>query len=142
MSNIEQTLSIIKPDAVERNLENEIKTIFYKNGFKIVKEKIDTVIFDLGLSSIQLNDLKRGFSFKSKDQLDMSMGLSHISAQEVINNLSEQNLKLIIKELGEEKEASIISKNIVKARAENKITRVDQLVNIIEKSKKKIIIVK
>ena len=39
MSNIEQTLSIIKPDAVERNLENEIKTIFQKNGFKIVKEK-------------------------------------------------------------------------------------------------------
>ena len=39
MSNIEQTLSIIKPDAVERNLENEIKTIFKKNGFKIVNEK-------------------------------------------------------------------------------------------------------
>ena len=39
MSNIEQTLSIIKPDAVERNLENEIKTIYHKNGFKIVKEK-------------------------------------------------------------------------------------------------------
>ena len=39
MSKIEQTLSIIKPDAVERNLENEIKTIFQKNGFMIVKEK-------------------------------------------------------------------------------------------------------
>ena len=39
MSNIEQTLSIIKPDAVERNLENEIKRIFQKNGFKIVNEK-------------------------------------------------------------------------------------------------------
>ena len=39
MSKIEQTLSIIKPDAVERNLENAIKTIFQKNGFKIVKEK-------------------------------------------------------------------------------------------------------
>ena len=39
MSNIEQTLSIIKPDAVERNLENEIKEIFKINGFKIVKEK-------------------------------------------------------------------------------------------------------
>tara|TARA_B100001287_G_scaffold251629_1_gene232981 strand:+ start:125 stop:535 length:411 start_codon:yes stop_codon:yes gene_type:complete len=39
MSNIEQTLSIIKPDAVERNLENEIKEIFKKNGFKIIKEK-------------------------------------------------------------------------------------------------------
>ena len=39
MSNIEQTLSIIKPDAVERNLENEIKNIFKNNGFKILKEK-------------------------------------------------------------------------------------------------------
>ena len=39
MSNFEKTLSIIKPDAVERNLENEIKEIFLKNGFKILKEK-------------------------------------------------------------------------------------------------------
>ena len=39
MSSMEQTLSIIKPDAVERNLENEIKEIFKKNGFKIIKEK-------------------------------------------------------------------------------------------------------
>ncbi len=39
MSNTEQTLSIIKPDAVERNLENEIKTLFKKNGFSIIKEK-------------------------------------------------------------------------------------------------------
>ena len=39
MSNIEQTLSIIKPDAVERNLDNEIKEMFKNNGFKIVKEK-------------------------------------------------------------------------------------------------------
>ena len=39
MSNLEQTLSIIKPDAIERNLENEIKNIFLKNGFKIIKDK-------------------------------------------------------------------------------------------------------
>ena len=39
MSNIEQTLSIIKPDAVERNLDNEIKQMFIKNGFNIFKEK-------------------------------------------------------------------------------------------------------
>tara|TARA_B100000579_G_C22120849_1_gene527482 strand:+ start:112 stop:522 length:411 start_codon:yes stop_codon:yes gene_type:complete len=39
MSSIEQTLSIIKPDAVERNLDNEIKNIFLKNGFKIIKDK-------------------------------------------------------------------------------------------------------
>ena len=98
---------------------------------------MDVIIFDLGLSSIQLNNLSRGFSFKSKKKLDMTMGLSKISAQETINNLSEIQLKLIIKILGEENEASIIARNIVKARSKNKITTVDQLVQIIEKSKKK-----
>ena len=78
-----------------------------------------------------MNNLKRGFSFKSKDKLDMTMGLSDISAQEVVNNLSE-TLKLVIKILGEEKEALKIAKNIVKARSERKITRVDELVKIIE----------
>ena len=114
---------------------------FYQSKFsqidKILNKAVDTIIFDLGLSSIQLNNLKRGFSFKSKDKLDMSMGLSTISAQEVINNLSEAKLKLIIKILGEEKEAHKIAKNIVKARSEKKITRVNELVKIIEKSKKK-----
>ena len=66
----------------------------------------------------------------------MSMGLSSFSAQEAINNLSESHLKLIIKILGEEKEASKIAKNIVKVRLK-RITRVDELVNIIKKSKKK-----
>ena len=97
----------------------------------------DTVIFDLGLSSIQLNNLERGFSFNSKATLDMSMGLSKISAEEVINNFSEQALKSIIKILGEEKDASRIARNIIKTRSMKKITKVDQLVAIIEKSKKK-----
>ena len=64
----------------------------------------------------------------------MSMGLSKLSAQDAINNLSEK-IKINYKIL-EEKEASKIAKNIVKARTENKITRVDELVKIIEKSKK------
>ena len=103
----------------------------------VLVNNVDAFIFDLGLSSIQLNNLKRGFSFKSKDKIDMTMGLSDISAQEVINNLSEKDLKLIIKVLGEEKDASRIAKNIVKTRSIKKITKVDQLVKIIEKSKKK-----
>ena len=114
---------------------------FYQTTFSqlenVTKDLVDAVIFDLGLSSIQLNDLERGFSFKSNENLDMSMGLNEISAQEVINNLSELELKLIIKILGEEKEASRIAKNIVKARNEKKIIKVKHLVDIIEKSKKK-----
>ena len=126
--------------AIEKKYPNRFN--FHQKRFSEVgavasKNKIDAVIFDLGLSSIQLNDLKRGFSFKSKESLDMSMGLSSISAEEVINEYSGHTLKLIIKILGEEKEASRIVKNIIKARSIKKITKVDQLVEIIEKSKKK-----
>ena len=114
---------------------------FYQTKFSqlgnVSKDLVDVIIFDLGLSSIQLNDLKRGFSFKSNENLDMSMGLNKISAQDVINELSELELKLIIKILGEEKDAARIAKNIVKSRDEKKIIKVKDLVNIIEKSKKK-----
>ena len=103
----------------------------------VTKDLVDVIIFDLGLSSIQLNDLDRGFSFKSNENLDMSMGLNEISARDVINEASELELKLIIKILGEEKEAARIAKNIVKFRNKKKIIKVQDLVNIIEKSKRK-----
>ena len=66
----------------------------------------------------------------------MTMGLNEITALDAINNLSEKELKLVIKILGEEKEASIIAKNIVKHRKINEITNTSDLVKIIEKSKK------
>ena len=115
---------------------------FYQTTFSklenVTKNLADVIIFDLGLSSIQLNDLKRGFSFKSNENLDMSMGQNKISAQDVINELGELELKLIIKILGEEKEAARIAKNIVKFRNEKKIIKVQDLVKIIKKSKKNI----
>ena len=103
----------------------------------IADNSAEAVIFDLGLSSIQLNNLKRGFSFNSKDNLDMAMGLSVTSAEKVVNELSEQQLKTIIKILGEEQEASRIAKNIIKYRKLKKIIKVNELVSIIEKSKKR-----
>ena len=100
-------------------------------------DNVDVVIFDLGLSSIQLDDFDRGFSFKSNKKLNMTMGLNEISALDVINNLNETDLKLVIKILGDEKEATKIAKNIVNQRNINKIENTNELVNIIEKSKKK-----
>jgi 16S rRNA (cytosine1402-N4)-methyltransferase len=128
---------------IGKNLEKKFpqRFKFYQTTFSqienVTKDRVDVIIFDLGLSSIQLNNLERGFSFKSNENLDMSMGLTEISAQDVINKASELDLKLIIKIFGEEKEAGRIAKNIVKFRNIKKITKVKDLVNIIQKSKKK-----
>tara|TARA_B110001452_G_C15225978_1_gene424901 strand:+ start:1175 stop:2188 length:1014 start_codon:yes stop_codon:yes gene_type:complete len=115
---------------------------FYTEKFSnlestIKNQTFDVIIFDLGVSSFQIKDYSRGFSFKSNDKLDMCMGLSSLSAEYVINNFDEQDLKLIIKVFGDEKEASKIAKNIIIQRAINKISRVKELVKIIELSKKK-----
>ncbi len=128
-----------------KNLEKKFpkKFNFYNEKFsnldKIIKKenKPDVIIFDLGLSTFQLQDYSRGFSFKANEKIDMQMGLSETSAEDVINSLDEKNLKLIIKILGEEQEAGKIAKNIIKARAIKKINSVTQLVEIIEASKKR-----
>ena len=133
-----KTLSLAKK--LEKSFPNRFR--FYQIKFSqldtISNDYVDAVIFDLGLSSIQLDDLERGFSFKSNKKLNMTMGLNEISALDAINNLDEGNLKLIIKILGDEKEASKIAKNIVSYRSVKKITNTSELVKIIEKSKKKI----
>jgi 16S rRNA (cytosine1402-N4)-methyltransferase len=129
--------------SIAKKLENKFprRFKFYQLKFsqldKISTDLVDTIIFDLGLSSIQLDDLERGFSFKSKKKLNMKMGINDISALEAINNLSEMDLKLVIKILGDEKEASKIARNIVKYRNIKKITNTADLVKIIESSKKK-----
>ncbi len=131
----------ILPKARELEKKFPKRFKFYQIKFSqidtISNEYVDAVIFDLGLSSIQLDDLNRGFSFKSLKSLDMSMGLNEISAFDAVNNLSEADLKLVIKILGEEKEATKIAKNIVKYRKTTKINNTSELVKIIEKSKRK-----
>ena len=111
----------------------------FSNIDKIIskKDNINNIIFDLGLSSFQLKDMSRGFSFKSKEKLNMNMGLSPNSAEEIINTYDFRNLNLIIKIFGDEKESSKIVKNIIKARSIKRITTAKELVEIIEKSKKK-----
>jgi 16S rRNA (cytosine1402-N4)-methyltransferase len=132
-----KAISIAKD--LEKKFPHRFK--FYQIRFSqldtISDDDVDVIIFDLGLSSIQLNDLNRGFSFKSDKKLDMTMGLNEISALDAINNLDEKDLKAVIKYLGDEKEASKIAKNIVQNRNVKKITNTSDLVKIIRKSKKK-----
>jgi S-adenosyl-methyltransferase MraW len=101
------------------------------------KNKADCIIFDLGLSSFQISNLKRGFSFNSKAKLDMCMGLNSITALEVVNNLSLKTLSDILRFFGEEKEFSRIAKNIINQRKEKPINTVPDLIKIIKKSKKR-----
>ena len=81
--------------------------------------------------------MERGFSFKSKAKIDMSMGLTNVSAEHILNNYDQESLKSIIRVFGDEKEASKITKNIIKFRKNKKISKVSELVEIITKSKKK-----
>ncbi len=99
--------------------------------------KVDFVIFDLGISSLQISNFNRGFSFNSKGKLDMRMGLNTISAEDVLNNLSLETLRNIIKFFGEDKDSFRIATNIIKQRKKGPITSTSKFVEIIEKSKKK-----
>ena len=94
------------------------------------------VIFDLGLSSFQLADKERGFSFKSKNFLNMEMGINEHSTYDVINNLDKELLATIIKVLGEEKDGRIIANKIVKYRKNKPIKTSEELARIINEAKR------
>ena len=100
------------------------------------KKKFDFIIFDLGISNMQILNLDRGFSFNSKTSIDMRMGLNLISANEVINSYSQQTLNDIIRLFGDEKESFKISKNIVNERKKSPISSSFDLARIIKKVKK------
>ena len=112
----------------------------FKNFSRIKSERgiegFDGIILDLGISSFQIDDKSRGFSYLAKDEiLDMRMDkTSKFSALDVVNGYSESQLKNIISEYGEERFAFAIAKNIVAERKNKEIKTVGQLTEIIEKS--------
>ena len=97
---------------------------------------VKAVIFDLGISTTQINDPKKGISFNYKGQLNMGMGLNKFNAHDVINKTSEDTLVKIFKYFGEEKLSKLIAKKLVLER-KNKIIDTEKLVNIIDSVKKK-----
>lgn len=95
---------------------------------------IDGMLLDLGVSSFQLDNGDRGFSFHQDAPLDMRMSKEGLSAFDVVNNYSEKELADVIYRYGEEKFSRSIAKNIVKYRAEKPIETTFELVDIIKAS--------
>jgi 16S rRNA (cytosine1402-N4)-methyltransferase len=92
---------------------------------------IDGVALDLGVSSMQLVEAERGFSFMLEGPLDMRMGAEGLTASDLVNELPERDLAAIIATLGEEKRARAIARAIVARRAEQPITRTGELADIV-----------
>ena len=98
-------------------------------------QKVDGILLDLGVSSYQLDERNRGFSYLGENELDMRMDKTQkLTAKEVINNYEEEKLANIIYEYGEERFSRKIARNICIERKEKPITTTKQLVEIIEKS--------
>ena len=94
------------------------------------------IVADLGISSLQLDDGKRGFSFKKNGPLDMRMGDYGITAQDLIYNLDEEELAKILWDYGEERKSRAIARLIVRERDKNIIDTTLKLANIITRVKK------
>lgn len=112
----------------------------FKN-FENIKERLsidgfDGILLDLGVSSFQLDDRERGFSYLSNEvKLDMRMDKSNpLTAERIVNEYDENELKRIISEYGEERFTANIVKNIIQTRKVKRIETVGELNSIIEKS--------
>ena len=92
---------------------------------------IDGVALDLGVSSMQLDEPERGFSFAQDGPLDMRMGAEGLTASDLVNALPERDLAAILSTLGEEKRARSIARAIVARRAEAPILRTGELADIV-----------
>ena len=96
--------------------------------------QVDGIALDIGVSSPQIDDASRGFSFSADGPLDMRMSQSGPSAADVVNEMSERELADVLYTLGEERCSRRVAHNIVEARAQQRITRTAQLAEIIRKS--------
>ena len=98
-------------------------------------EKVDGILLDLGVSSYQLDEATRGFSYMQENELDMRMDKSQsLTAKEIVNTYEEDELARILFEYGEEKFSKQIARRICETRKEKEIETTKELVEIIEKS--------
>ena len=126
--------------AASENLKdyNNVKYVYgnHDNIKQILEEldlqQVEGILLDLGVSSYQLDEKNRGFSYLGNNELDMRMDKNQeVSAKNIVNNYSEEELIRIFTEYGEERYSKNIAKNICKYRQEKEITTTEELVNII-----------
>lgn len=98
------------------------------------RDRLDGMLLDLGVSSYQLDSPGRGFSYRHDAELDMRMSKEGLSARDVVNTYSYEELRRILYEYGEERFSSQIASNIVKKRASCEISTTAQLAEIIKAS--------
>lgn len=112
-----------------RNNYCNAKAVVTENGFT----KVDGIVLDLGVSSFQLDNVERGFSYKYDTALDMRMDTRQsLSARTIVNEYSEMELFRIIKDYGEEQFAKNIAKHIVRARQDKPLETTGELNEIIK----------
>ena len=114
------------------NMENAVRA-FFGDGETV--GRVNGILLDLGVSSYQLDNPERGFSYRADAPLDMRMDRSAAtSARDIVNDYSAQELTRILRDYGEERMAAKIAANIVRAREEAPLETTGQLVQIIERS--------
>lgn len=127
----------------KQRLKNYNNVIYVRDNHDNIKKilndlqiyKVDGILLDLGLSSYQIDEVSRGFSYTQQAPLDMRMNKEQkLTASYVVNNYKEEDLSRIIFEYGEEKFAKRIARNICEYRKNKEIDTTRELSDIIEKS--------
>ncbi len=126
-------------DAAKERLAKYKNIEYVKDNFKniknIVKEPVDGILFDLGVSSYQIDEASRGFSVQKDGALDMRMDKSQkLTAEEIVNNFKPDELEGIFSEYGEERFSRRIAKAIVAKREIHTLRTTFQLKEIIEEA--------
>jgi 16S rRNA (cytosine1402-N4)-methyltransferase len=107
----------------------DMERLLTENGV----DKVDGIVFDIGVSSMQIDEAERGFSFSKDGALDMRMSADGLSAADVVNTFDETELANIIYKYGEERKSRWVAKAIVEARREKKFETTLELADLIRK---------
>ena len=134
-----ESLEIARKRLIAQGREFKLVNHNFRDLKEIIKslgvDLVDGILFDLGISSIQIDSEERGFSIKNLGPLDMRMDRRERTlAKDLVNNLTEQELSTIIRDLGEERFHKRIARGIVFARKKNKIQNTHELARIVVES--------